>query len=97
MTEQQLYTLVHEELYKTGSCVPNVWRLLKIADGERVAIFEAIQPRRGNIKIRRTIKKQRINDEGKEIWLYNLYRFTNKKELKDDGLLEDVRPDHEEG
>lgn len=96
MTDKELYHAVLDEFYKTGSCRLNEWQLMKIKHDGRIAIFEAIYPSRGNIKIRRPIKKDRVNDYGQEIWLYSLMRFTNKQELKDDGFLYDIRLDQKE-
>ncbi|MCY7933876.1 hypothetical protein MOF37_21630 [Bacillus spizizenii] len=91
MSEQELFDKVHAELFKKGSCSVNKWILIKISDKNKVALFEAMVPSRGNIRIRKPLKFQRKNGESKEIWLYQSFRFGNKKNLIDDGLIEDIR------
>lgn len=92
MNDQQLFKLVSNELFKTGSCTPNVWKLIKIVDGGKVAIFEAMLPSKGNIRIRKPFKKAYINSMGEQVYYYNVFRFTKKMELKDDGIMEDTKP-----
>lgn len=96
MDDKELYRRIIEQLFKNGSCTNNQWFFIKIVHGEKTAMFEAICPSKGNIKIRKPIKRNNINDYGQEIWLYSLFRFTNKRELKDDGFLYDIRLDHQE-
>jgi hypothetical protein len=96
MTDQELYQAVHNELFKTGSCKTNIWFTLKIVNGEKVALFEAMQPTKGNIKIRKPFKKQGVNGFGEQVYLYKLYKFTNKGELKDVGIMEGLRSEVEE-
>ncbi|MEW5569634.1 hypothetical protein [Rossellomorea marisflavi] len=91
MTDQELYNKVRSILFKTGSCKPNQWKLIKVADNEKVALMEAMQPLKGNIRIRKPFKKQGINEYNEQTYLFNVYRFTNKDELKFDCVIEDTR------
>jgi hypothetical protein len=92
MNDQQLFKLVSNELFKNGSCTPNVWQLIKIVDGEKVALFEAMLPNRGNIRIRKPFKKSFVNSDGEQVYYYEVFKFTKKMKLKDDGIMEDTKP-----
>ena len=93
-TEQKLFNEINNQLFVNGRCDKvNKWMFMKVNIEGRIAAFEVMQPSRGNVKVRRPVKKMRTNDNGQEIWLYNQMKFTNKKELKDDGFLEDIRLD----
>jgi len=95
MTEQELYNAIDKELFKTGSSKLNVWQFVKFEKAGKTIVLEAMLPSRGNIKVRKPIKKQRVNCDNQEIWLYNLMRFTKKKTLVDEGFLEDIRLDQQ--
>ncbi|MDT0160314.1 hypothetical protein [Bacillus sp. AG4(2022)] len=92
MTDQLLYDLIRKELFKKGSCTPNVWQFMIIENNGKKAMFEACLPSRGNIRIRKPVKKQYINEDGQQIFLFDVYKFTNKKELKFDCYIEDIKP-----
>jgi hypothetical protein len=82
MTDKELYNAIHGELFKDGSCVPNEWYIVKIVDGEKVAIFEAIYPSKGNIRIRKPVSVYGKNYDNETLYNYDVWRFTNKNELK---------------
>lgn len=92
MTDQQLYNLIHSELFKTGSCTTNKWIQIsvKVSEGKYLNVL-ALCPSKGNVRLRKPIKLQKINSDNEEIWAYNQYRFTNKRELKWEGIAEDIR------
>lgn len=93
-TEQKLFEEINNQLFVNGRCDKvNQWMFMKVNLDGRIGAFEVMQPNRGNVRVRRPLKKMRINDNGQEIWLYNQMKFTNKRELKDDGFLEDIRLD----
>lgn len=95
MTDQELYKLINNELFKTGSCKPNKWQFMKLENKGKYLMFEVIYPTKGNIRIRKPFKKLGKNCFGQELYLYNLYRFTNKRELVDAGIIEDIRLDQQ--
>lgn len=94
MESKELYNHIHNELFKGGSCTPNSWYLVNIvnAEGKR-ATFEAMLPNRGNLKIRRP-KGIKGEERGKDtVYYYDVWKFTNKKELKYDDVYYSTRPD----
>lgn len=88
--DQKLYSLVHTELFKTGSCKPNVWQHMKIQMDSKVAAFEVMYPSRGNIRLRKPKRLKYVQDDI-EFWEFDVFRFTNKKELKQDEYMVDER------
>ena len=93
-TDQKLFNEINNQLYVNGKCDKlNQWVFMKVELEGKIAAFEVMMPSRGNIRVRRPLKKMFINDNGQEVWLYNMLKFTNKKELKDEGLFHDIRLD----
>ncbi|MCK1999864.1 hypothetical protein MZM54_00520 [[Brevibacterium] frigoritolerans] len=84
--DQKFYSLVHAKLFKTGSCKPNVWQYMKIEMDGKVAAFEVMYPSRGNIKLRKP-KRLKFIQEGIEYWEFDVFRFTNKKELVEEKYI----------
>lgn len=91
MTEQQLCKNIHEALFQNGSCKANKWFTVKLEDGDKLAVFEAIVPSKGNIKIRKPIRHVKDN-----LYDYNVYRITKNSTLFDMGIYTDERPEAEE-
>ncbi len=88
MSEKDLCISIHNALNRKRC---NTWYIVKIIDGDKVAIFEAIVPTKGNIKVRKPFKKSFENK-----YFYNLYRITNKLTLHDMGIVESERPKESE-
>lgn len=91
MSEEQLCNNIHEALFQNGSCKENEWLVVKILDNEKIALFEAIVPSKGNIKIRKPIKHVREN-----LYEYIVYRITKNNTLYDMGIYTDERPEERE-
>lgn len=91
MTEEQLCKYIHEALFQKGSCKSNKWLTVKLISNDKIAIFEAIVPSKGNIKIRKPIRSIRDN-----LYDYNLYRITKNNTLYDMGIHTAARPEEEE-
>lgn len=91
MTEQQLCTNIREALFQNGSCPVNKWLVVKLEDGDKIALFEAIVPSKGNIKIRKPIRHVR-----EDLYDYNVYRITGKQQLVHIGTFEGSRLEVEE-
>ncbi|WP_079709835.1 hypothetical protein [Paraliobacillus ryukyuensis] len=96
MTDKEFFDSIHNELYKNGSCITDAWFTVTIKDNEKVATLETMQPSKGNIRIRKPFKRARINANGEQIFLYDVYRFNNKYELKNDGIIEGLRSEVKE-
>lgn len=94
MDDKKLYEEINNTMFQNGSCTLNQWYLINIINEEgKVLTFEAIYPSKGNIKIRIPVAKHGMNYENEMVYKYKQFRFTNKKELKNDGYVYDTKPE----
>ena len=88
MTEKEMCTIVHKLL----NCKKiNTWYIAKIVTSDKIALFEVMYPSKGNIKIRKPIKKYNAHT-----FVYQVYRITKDLSLFDMGIYIDVRPENAE-
>lgn len=92
MTDKELKDIIDYLLFKTGSSKINVWRPVHIKNGENLAVIEASINNKGFIHIRKPRRRVAIKEDGSTIIEYIAYRFTNKGELKDNGVYDDIMP-----
>lgn len=84
MSEQELCKLITENMFKK-SC--NKWYTMIIESDNKKAIFEVMTPTKGNIKVRKPIKKNNYNDT----YDYIVYRITKTYTLFEIGIFTDTR------
>ncbi len=89
MSDQEFYKLINTAIFKNGSCKPNIW--FNVIIKEENIHCEAILPSKGNLKIRKPVKQSHFNGYEEMIYEYNLYRFTNKKELIYEGRCKGLK------
>lgn len=94
MTDKTFFTKVSECLFTGGVCkTPDKWQTISFDLNGKRYLMEALLPSRGNIRVRKPVKRSYINIDGDPVYLYTVYRFTNKLELVGAGLMEDTRPE----
>jgi hypothetical protein len=89
MTDNQVYSIVRQALFETGSCYYNTWYTIVVNNRP---VFEAAINNKGFIHIRKPIRKVEYKEN---TFLYQKWRFNSKKELIDDGLWEGTKPEKE--
>lgn len=93
MTDEKVYEIVRNALFKDGSCSFDTWYTIVI---NNKPLFEASINSKGYIHIRKPIKKIDWYENRNDVFLYRKWRFNSKKELVDAGMIEGTKPNKED-